>query len=495
VKKAMAVSSKRYLRKCAILAVFLLTAFLFSAVAGEDTSRDYFSDNFDGAIDTGKWVVQENTDMTGYPAYGGLVRVADSQIVLSSDGSGFPCVTTAVNPFPVNGDFSLEFDFTYTCISDWGNGFWVSNGSFIYTEEARGSNVIFQLWADNDGYDVVSIRVYLFGDRVYFSEIYGWEPSAPTHVFRLDYINGTYTVFVDTVEVASVSSQVRPDTMGFGHPPAYYIPYSPEHVRSVVGGWSSFKIDYIKVTGTGQSLNKNTARISLSASSEMWQIGYTVDISGALTNQEDEPFFGETIILSYCISGTSNWDPIASATTGSNGFYSVSWIPSATGKFALKAEWLGNETYSGTYEVKNISVSRYASESLFFAESNSTLSSLAFNSTSKEISFTVSGPSGTTGYTRFLISKALMQNFSDFAVYLDGRPVEFTAASEGDFQSLYFEYTHSTHQVTIKLPNSVASELPSWLAIPSFIAVTLFAVFLFRKKRVSKPKTNNLFAF
>ena len=486
VKKAMAAPSKRCLRKCGVLAIFLFTAFLFSAVAGEDTSRDYFSDQFDGAIDAGKWVVQENTDMTGYPAYGGLVRVADSQIILSSNGSGFPCVTTAVNPFPVNGDFSFEFDFTYTCISDWGNGLWVSNGSFIYTEEARSSNVIFQLWADNDGYDVVSIRVYLFGDRVYFSEIYGWEPSAPTHVFRLDYIEGIYIVFVDTVEVASVSSQVRPDTIGFGHPPAYYIPYSPEHVRSVIGGWSSFEIDYIKVTSTEQSLNKNTARISLSATSEMWQIGYTVDISGALTNQEDEPFYGETVILSYRISGTSNWDPIASATTDSNGFYSASWIPSATGKFALKAEWLGNETYSGTYDVKNVSVSRCESESLFFAESNSTLSSLAFNSTSKEISFTVSGPSGTAGYTRFLISKALMENFADFKVYLDGRPVEFTAASEGNVQSLYFEYTHSTHQVTIKLSNSYVPEFPSWLAVPAFMAATLFGVFLLRKQSSTK---------
>jgi len=54
--------------------------------------------------------------------------------------------------------------------------------------------------------------------------------------------------------------------------------------------------------------------------------------------------------------------------------------------------------------------------------------------------------------------------------------------SEGNFQSLYFEYSHSTHQVIIKLPVSHLPEFPFWLAVPSFMTVTLFAVFLFKKK-------------
>ncbi len=489
---AMAVSSRRCLRNCAVVLVFLFSAVLFSAVTCEDTSGDYFSDHFDGAIDPGKWLVQENTNMSGYPAHGGVVKVADSQISLSSNGSGFPCVTTAVNPFPASGNFSVEFDLTYTCISDWGNGLWVSSGPFIYTEEAKSSNVIFQLWADNDGYDVVSIRVSLLGDRVYFSEIYGWEPSAPTHVFRLDYSEGVYTVFADSVEVASVSSQARPDTIGFGHPPTYYIPFSPEHVASVIGGWGSFKIDQIKVTSANevtsdeQNLNNCTAQISLSVNSEVPQIGHIVNMEGALTNQEGNPFCDETVILSYCVSGTEKWDPIASVTTDSNGFYSASWIPSATGKFDLKAEWVGNETYSGTYAVKNVNVSRYEIDNLFSVESNSTLTSIVFNSTSKEIGFTVSGPSGTTGYVQFLVSKTLMPDLADYKVCIDGQQVPCTAESAGDFQSLYFTYSHSTHHVTIKLPTASAPESQSWIT-PSTLTIASISTGLLiclRKRRV-----------
>ena len=479
----MAVSCRRHLRNCAVLLMFLFSAFLFSAAAGENPSGDYFSDHFDGAIDSGKWLVQENTNMSGYPAYGGVVRVMDSQISLSSDGSGFPCITTAINPFPAYGNFSVEFGLTYTCISDWGNGLWVSNGPFIYTEEAKSSNVIFQLWADNDGYDVVSIRVYLFGDRVYFSEIYGWEPSAPKHVFRLDYSEGVYTVFVDSVQVAYVSSQVRPDTIGFGHPPKYDIPFSPEHVASVVGGWGSLKIDYIKVTSKEQNLNNSTAQISLSVNSEVLQIGHIVNIEGALADQEGNPFSDETIILSYCVSGTSNWDPIASATTDSNGFYSASWIPSATGKFVLKAEWLANGAYSGTYAIKNVSISLYEINNMFFVESNSSLTSLVFNSTSKEIGFTVNGPSGTTGYVQFLVSKTLMPDLADYKVYVDGQQVSCNAEAAGEFQSLYFTYSHSTHYVTIKLPLVSVPESPSIIFVLLIIVTIGGGLLVYFKKR------------
>jgi len=474
--------------KCAVLLVFLFGAFLVSVVAGEDASGDYFSDHFDGAIDPAKWVVQENTNMSGYPAYGGVVRVADSQISLSSDGSGFPCVTTAMNPFPTSGNFSVEFDLTYTCISDWGNGLWISDGPRIKKTEEKPTNVIFGVWADNDDFDKVSMRAELFGVIVYFSEIYGWEPSAPTHFFRLDYSDGLYTVFVDSVEVASVSSQSRPDTIGFGHPPTYYIPFSPEHVASVIGGWGSFKIDYIKVSSNEQNPNNGTAKISLSVNSEVLQIGHIVDMEGALTDQEGNPFCDETVILSYCISGTSNWDPIASATTDSNGFYSASWIPSATGNFALKAEWLGNGTYGGTNTIKNVSVSRYEIDNLYFVESNSTLTSLVFNSTSKEVGFTVSGPSGTTGYVQFLVSKTLMPDLENYKIYIDGQQVSCTAESAGDFQSLYFTYSHSTHNVTIKLPTLSVTEFPSWIIPPTLIIASISIGLLgyFKKRHIKR---------
>ena len=300
-------------------------------------------------------------------------------------------------------------------------------------------------------------------------------------------MKGVYTVYVDGVEIASAPSERRPITIGFGHAPRFDIPPPKEQVETQgYWGWCSFKIDSIRVVNPV----RNNAQISVSINAEEAQIGYSVDISGTLTNQNGEPLNYETIVLSHSIPGVTTWTPITAATTDSNGFYSASWIPTATGKFAVKAEWTGNEAYAETYTVTNISVTRHESASLLFAESNSTLSSLAFNSTSKEISFTVSGPSGTTGYVRLLISKTLMENLTDFEVYIDERQVEFNATSTGDFQSLHFEYTHSTHNVNIKLPASSAPEFPSWIILPSIITATLVGGLIYRKQIIKRTRSN-----
>ena len=50
-------------------------------------------------------------------------------------------------------------------------------------------------------------------------------------------------------------------------------------------------------------------------------------------------------------------------------------------------------------------------QSDFSVESNSTVTDLAFNSASQELSFTVSGPSGTTGYVDAYKAKSLMETF------------------------------------------------------------------------------------
>ena len=149
----------------------------------------------------------------------------------------------------------------------------------------------------------------------------------------------------------------------------------------------------------------------------------------------------------------------------------------------LKAEWMGDESHGGTYETKNVSVAVGTDEALFLAESNSTLSALAFNSTSKEISFTASGPSGTTGYVRFLVSKTLIANLTEFTVFLDGRQIQFNATSQGNMQSLYFTYSHSTHNILIRLPSSAVPEFPSVTILVSLsIMVATAGLLVYHKK-------------
>jgi hypothetical protein len=326
-----------------------------------------FYDHFDGnQVNTEKWVVQENTNMSGLPAFGGSVKVTESEVALAStgDGTSFPCVTSAFNPFASSTDFVAEFDITYDCLSDWGSGLWISKGQVVVEGESS-PEMIFQVWGDNEAsWTQSAVRVNLLGSQVYRSEIEGWEPSADTHTFRLQYVEGVYTVFVDGVEAAAEASAIRPDTLGFGHPPAYYVPFERERAIGNVGGWSSFRIGLIKVS--------SPAVVSFSTSTSQTMFGSAVDIIGTLRSRDGTPLVGETVILFYMIPAVGKWNPITSAVTEGDGSFAASWLPTATGVFGLKVEFGGNENFAGTSEEGNVSVVRGSESGDIPAESNST---------------------------------------------------------------------------------------------------------------------------
>jgi hypothetical protein len=98
----------------------------------------------------------------------------------------------------------------------------------------------------------------------------------------------------------------------------------------------------------------------------------------------------------------------------------------------------------------------------FAIESNSTVSALSFNATSSEISFTVNGTTGTTGYVKATISKAFMPNGENIKVYLDGNPVNYTETSNQEDWIITFIYHHSIHQVKINQePNPAGTTMPT----------------------------------
>lgn len=429
--------------------------------------------------------------MSGLPAYGGSINVGGSQITLSSTGSSFPFVYSVTNPFPTSGDFAIELLVSYNHVGVWGNGLWMTRDPFTYYDIFTPEKSVFALWSDDENiYDHGAIRAYLLGKEVYHSEAYGTLSlgyKMGPHIFRLEYLRGVYTLLVDGSEVASAPSQSMPEIIGFGHPPAQHLPFSKEGVSyafSNFGGWTAFEMDYIRIL--------RQATISMSTSTSSTTLGFSVDVSGKLDSIEGAPLPDANIILSYKFPGSTEWTPTTSAITSHDGFYTATWLPTATGSFTVKAEWPGNEAYAGTYEIRNISVTRDNVENLMLAESNSTLSALTVNSNSGEISFSVSGPSGTSGYVRFLISKSLLGNNTNLKVYMDGKQVEYSASSIGDLQLLYFAYDHSSHDIMIRLPDSrQESPIPDGSSLPilglliaSVIGVLLsIAIWLKRLKR------------
>jgi peptidoglycan/xylan/chitin deacetylase (PgdA/CDA1 family)/PKD repeat protein len=88
---------------------------------------------------------------------------------------------------------------------------------------------------------------------------------------------------------------------------------------------------------------------------------------------------------------------------------------------------------------------------IFSVASNSTVSDLSFNLTSLELSFTVAGPSGTTGLTRVTIAKTLVANVTNLKVFLDEKPLQYSVTETGDSWVVSFTYTHSTHYITLAL--------------------------------------------
>ncbi len=131
----------------------------------------------------------------------------------------------------------------------------------------------------------------------------------------------------------------------------------------------------------------------------------------------------------------------------------------------------------------------------FNIESNSTVTSFAFDSSTQQISFTVSGPQDTTGYVKITIAKTCMPN-SEFEVYLDGNRINYDLEPTTNTWIITFTYHHSSHQVTINSPvdqPTSSVELPDWIwnavtaiiAMFVMVAVGIFA-WLTRHKNTEK---------
>jgi hypothetical protein len=240
------------------------------------------------------------------------------------------------------------------------------------------------------------------------------------------------------------------------------------------------------------SATAGSPRISISVNASSSVVGSVVNVNGRLSYVNGSPLRGEPVILSYAVAGSSPWVPIGSAVTNDAGEYNIQWVNVASGTFSLKVEWAEHEGHEETSNTTTLSFLPYENQSVFFVESNSTVSALAFNSTSSDLSFTVSGPSDTEGYVKVTIAKSLVSSAENIKVYLDGDQLNYAVVSDGDLWQLTFSYLHSSHQVRISLAATAAGvillgiEYWIWTAIAIIIALTgvsAFIVWRIKKKQ------------
>ena len=183
-------------------------------------------------------------------------------------------------------------------------------------------------------------------------------------------------------------------------------------------------------------------------------------ISGDLTFN-GEGMRGAPVLLSYSATVGQSWQDLTLVYTGSDGSYSALWMPTATGSYLLKTAFAGDENYLGANDTISFAIQPVAEQSVFSLTSNSTITELTFSSANKELSFSVSGESGTTGYVNVYIPKSMLNDTDGLKVSMDGSQIEFTSQSQGDYWLLYFTYHHSTHSVAVNFDTLNMNSSPS----------------------------------
>jgi len=191
------------------------------------------------------------------------------------------------------------------------------------------------------------------------------------------------------------------------------------------------------------------AFLTLSLSSPSVYVGYRVTIRGKLYLENGSDISGGLVLIEYRPIGSQSWIMISTVQTASDGTYSVQWMPTASGAYIIRATC--NFGKINISKQISLSVIPYEEICIFSVISNSTLSELSFDSVHRTLSFTVSGPSGTTGYVNVTIAKTLVSNATSISVYLNGSRVNYDVLSLDGVWLLHFLYHHSIWMVEMNL--------------------------------------------
>ena len=171
-------------------------------------------------------------------------------------------------------------------------------------------------------------------------------------------------------------------------------------------------------TSNNSSTPKLETSLNVNCQSSTTYSNFKVNIQGTLTSN-NAGLSDSSIQLSYSVDGGNSWTPLTFLSTDDTGAFQAVWTPLVTGNYYLNATYEGNSEFSPASTIVHFAVLPVEDTSVFSVASNSTVTALTFNSTSQELSFKVSGETGTTGYVNVYISKSLMNDTSRLRVYLD----------------------------------------------------------------------------
>jgi hypothetical protein len=444
------VNKKIVLASCLVLTAFLVFSSLLSLAHGEVVQG------------WEKWLE------------GGSVSESDGILTLSG-GNGNDVPPCLLKPFKPTGDFEISFDLKTETLGEVlldqaGEGFTLAFGNVSKPQvdrslvtfwlRGRAGGQFLLMWHDKNG-DTPWVP-FVYNGIGYNNGYDFWHPNPPQdrsnapiqpdvwYTIKLEVQETPYVVTAEVyTETGLLLGSFSADTISY---PTF------DEINSLYmsagRGVGTFHIKNMVISGTSEAEN---TFISISAEPSV-TVGSPVNIRGCLTNGS-VGFANEHVVLKYTFPGAEEWYPIGSTYTDATGNYLSQWVNTATGTFTLRAEWKGNRTHLGAYANMTLN-SLPAPNGVFFVESNSTVNSLAFNSTSNELSFTVTGPSGTSGYVKATVAKSVLSNGANIKIFIDGKQLSYKLLEMPDSWLYSFDYQHSEHLVTLNLSPSQAMENP-----------------------------------
>ncbi|HDQ05328.1 MAG TPA: hypothetical protein ENN36_01225 [Candidatus Bathyarchaeota archaeon] len=158
----------------------------------------------------------------------------------------------------------------------------------------------------------------------------------------------------------------------------------------------------------------------------------------------------------------------------------------------------GSETKDGTTETVIVHFQRVGLEHVLYpyididaypvtVNSNSAILGFEFNQPEKQIRLDVTGKTGTYGFCEITFPDGLL--WGTFSLSMDGYALvegdDYTQTHDGTYYTFSISYIHSSHFIEI-VASDVVPEFSAWAILPLFMAATLLAVMLYRK-RLCRP--------
>jgi hypothetical protein len=251
----------------------------------------------------------------------------------------------------------------------------------------------------------------------------------------------------------------------------------------------------LSITGNVTATEQSTLTVSL-ACSTAYQ-GYAVNVTGKLLDGSGNGVEGTNLLAAYTNASGQSWTHISVFNTTVMGDYSLEWVPGGTGNYTIRVSWGGDRNLDAAEAFMNVSTVLLEGKYVFSVVSNSTISDLAFNSTKNALSFTLDGPSGTTGFANFTVAKDLISNPAGIKLFLDGNQIDYIIMSTPDSWLLYFNYQQSSHGVSVDLGSAAQPFVGSLVffalvfgTIAVVLVISCFGYLKFARRKEVKKKSD-----